>query len=160
MATYQPFEPEQTPYETTGDGGRTAAARAEERRRAEEARSIGGLFRELTEETSAFVQAEIALARRETAEKLEMAQRGAKQLVTGAVVLGLGLWALTAALIYGLATELPLWASALIVGALVLTVGGIFLAMAKRNMASRKLEPERTVRSLKATRNMAEEHLR
>lgn len=159
MATYQPFEPEQRPFEQP-DGGRTASARAEEQRRAEEARSLGGLFRELTEETSAFVQAEIALARRETSEKLEMAQRGAKQLAAGAVVFGLGLWALTAALVFALAMAMPLWASALIVGAVILALGGVFLSSAKKNMASRRLEPERTVRSLKATRSMAGEHLR
>ncbi len=156
MANYEPFEPERTPFET--NGGRAESMRAEERRRAGE-RSLGGLLRELSEETSAFVQAELALARRETAEKIEVAQRGAKLLAAGTVILGLGLWALTAAAVYGLATELPLWAAALITGLVVLTIGGICLAIAKRNMTT-KLEPERTVRSLRATRSLAKEHLR
>lgn len=138
-------------------GGRAAEERGA---RGPQDPGISGLLRELSEETAAYVQAEVTLARREASEKIEQVRTGAIQIAASAVILGLGLWALTAALIWGLGTALPMWAASLIVGTLVLLVGGIVLMVGKQRISRERLEPERTMRSLEKTKAMAKEHFR
>jgi hypothetical protein len=135
----------------------------EERRREEAvagAASLGTLFRELTNETAAFVQAEMALARKEANEKFDNAKRGAVALASAAVIGGLGLWALVATMMWAIALVLPIWAAALITAGTVLCLGGIAFAVGRQYLTPTRLEPQRTMRSLRSTRDMAKEHLR
>jgi hypothetical protein len=161
MATYEPFEPEIRPPRE--GNGRREAPREEEKRREEAVQSavtLGALFRQLTNETAAFVQAEMTLARKEANEKLESAKRGAVALTAAAVVGGLGLWALVATMLWAIAVVLPIWAAALITAVTVLCLGGIAFAIGRRYLTPSRLEPEHTIRSLRSTRDMAKEHLR
>jgi hypothetical protein len=161
MATYEPFEPEARPRE--GNGKREAPRTEDERRREEAAQSaatLGALFRQLTNETAAFVQAEMTLARKEANEKLADAKRGAVALTAAAVVGGLGLWALVATMMWAIAIVLPIWAAALITAGTVLCLGGIAFLIGREYLSPSRFEPEHTIRSLRSTREMAKEHLR
>ncbi len=160
MATYEPFEPGIGPTE---GNGRREAPRSEEARRREEAvqgTSLGTLFRQLSNETAAYVQAEMTLARREASESFENAKRGAVALVAAAVIGGLGLWALVATMMWAIALVLPIWAAALITAGTVLCLGGIAFAVGRKYLEPSRLEPERTIRSLRSTRDMAKERMR
>jgi uncharacterized membrane protein YqjE len=85
--------------------------------------SIGELMRELSEGSRTLVKQEIQLARAELAESLRNAKKGLAWVVVAVVPVLMALVALSNAAIDALATALPRWAAALI-------VGGIFLAIA------------------------------
>src|SRR5438309_8858318 len=88
-----------------------------------EERSLGELFSQLATETTTLVRQEIQLA------KIELGQK-ASQVGTRVGVIGLagavayaGVLALVAALILFLGEHMPYWASALLVGAILVGVG-------------------------------------
>lgn len=118
-------------------------------------RSVGSLFGELVGETSALVRGEITLARKEMHENLSTVQRGVAAMAAGGAVLAAGLLALVAAAILILDLVMPAWLAALIVGAVVATVGAIMLVAGKRKTLQEGLKPERTLSSLQDMTQLA-----
>jgi hypothetical protein len=89
-------------------------------------RSLGELFTELAGETGTLVRQEISLAQAELTRKATKAGRNVGVLVVGGAVAYAGVLTLIAALVLGLATFIPAWLSALIVG-LVIAVVSYFM---------------------------------
>jgi uncharacterized membrane protein YqjE len=85
-------------------------------------KGIGELVKDLAGQTSTLVRQEIKLAQAEVTERGKEAGKGAGMLAGAAVGALLGLGALTALLIIVLDSFLPLWAAALIVTVLWLTL--------------------------------------
>lgn len=122
-------------------------------------RSLAGLLRELTRETTALVRAEVALARSEIEEKVTEAERGVSSIATGAAVLFAGVLALVACAILALSLVWPAWVSALVIGLAVCVIGGVLLYAGRKKMSARGLKPQRTIASLHETRTMAKEQV-
>ncbi len=102
--------------------------------------SLAELAARLTEQVTRLLRAEFALARAELLARARQAVMGGG-LFAAAAVLGLTGWlALVAAAVAGIAEALPVWASALIVGA-VLTAAAGALALAGRARIRRGLPP-------------------
>lgn len=143
MATYTEHEP------ITSEG-----RHHEERHETEEARSrngrrpVGSLLRELAGEGSALVRAEISLAKAEVKENLTRVERSAVSGAIGGAVLHSGLLTLLASAVLALSLVWPAWLSALVIGAVVATIGAILVLTAKRKMELRQMKPERTMSSL------------
>ena len=118
---------------------------------AAETASAGELVRQAAEQISRLVRDELALARAEMTAKGKQAGVGAGLLGGGGVVALYGVAALIAALILGLATAMPHWLAALIVGVLLLAAAGA-MAMMGRDRVKQALPPmpEATVASVKA----------
>lgn len=113
-------------------------------------RSLAGLARQLSNQTTELVRHEVELAKAELRVKGKRAGAGAG-MFGGAGALGLyALGALTAAIIAGIAEVLPVWASALIVAALYGAIAGILALRGKKKVqqATPPL-PEETVQSVK-----------
>jgi uncharacterized membrane protein YqjE len=91
--------------------------------------SVGELIERLSAQISALVRDEMALATAELKRKGAQAGIGLGIGGAGAVVALLGLGALVAAAILGLATVLAAWLAALIVGVILLVVAGIVSAL-------------------------------
>jgi hypothetical protein len=87
--------------------------------------STGELVRLLSTQLSELVRRELELARNELTVKGKRAGAGAGLAGAGGVVALYGVGALIAAGIAGLATVVPVWLSALIVGVVLLLVAGI-----------------------------------
>jgi uncharacterized membrane protein YqjE len=103
-------------------------------------RPTGELVKQMTEQLSALVREEFRLAQLEMTQKGRRAGKGAG-LFGGAVVVALlALGSLVAAVVAALALLLPVWASALIVGVVLLVLAGM-LALIGRNQLSRALPP-------------------
>ncbi len=131
-----------------------------QRFRDEEARTRGGrpihdyrlteLFGDLTRETTLLIQQEVELVRAEMTQKIDKVERGITSLSVGAVFLHGGLLVLLASAVFGLAlVPMPLWASALIVGLAAALIGGVLLAIGRRNVRLSHLTPERTVETMR-----------
>jgi len=113
-------------------------------------RPIGELLRELGDEISTLVRAEIALAKAELAEKMKPAAASAG-MFGGTALFGLGAFgAGTAFLIALIALALPVWAAALIV-TVVYGVVALVLALTgkKKLQEAAPLVPEQTAQSVK-----------
>lgn len=74
-------------------------------------------------------------------------------MTSGGVVMLAGLFVLLMAAVYGLATVLPLWASALIVGGVVSIIGFIMLKSGQSKLNAESFKPERTARELQKDRD-------
>jgi uncharacterized membrane protein YqjE len=97
--------------------------------------STADLLRQLSEQTTTLVRQEIDLAKVELAEKGKKAGIGAG-MFGGAGALGFyALGAITACLILALATAMPGWLAALIVGVVYGAIAGV-LALTGRNRVS------------------------
>jgi uncharacterized membrane protein YqjE len=112
--------------------------------------SMGELVRQLSDQTTALVRAEVELAKAELAEKGKRAGIGAG-MFGGAGVVGLyAVGALTAAIILALATAMDGWLAALIVGVVYAAVAGALglMGRGKVQQASPPV-PERAVETTK-----------
>jgi len=102
----------------------------------------------LSSDLTLLVRQEIALAKRETASKLNVLKAEALVLSLGGVLLHVGLLVLVAAGVLALAEALPAWASALIVGGGLVVSGAVILAQAKARLAKLDLAPQATMKSV------------
>jgi hypothetical protein len=115
-------------------------------------RSLGELFQELSQDTSALIRQEMALARAEMSERVSAFARDAAMMAVGGVLVLLALFALTATLILGLiALGLDGWLAALIVTVVYAAAGGAIIMSGRAAMKRRSLTPVETVDSIKET---------
>ena len=112
--------------------------------------SVGQLVERLSSQVSALVRDEMALATAEMKRKGAQAGVGIGIGSAGAVVALLGLGALVAAAVLGLATVLAAWLAALIVGVVLIVVaGGLAAAGIGQVRNSAPVVPEQAVQSTK-----------
>jgi hypothetical protein len=113
-------------------------------------RSLGELFGKLSNETSALIRQEMALARAELTEKGKEAGKGAG-LFGGAGAVGLlGAGALTAGIILLLDLAIAAWLAAIIVGLVYVAVAALLgLKGRDRIQAATPPVPEQTVDTVK-----------
>jgi hypothetical protein len=127
-----------------------------------EDRPLGSLLGDLMGDLAELVSKEIQLAKAELAEKVSLATAGAASLAIGGLVAFAGLLVLLDAAVYGLTAlfeGLPLWASALIVGVVVIGVGMVLLLKGRSNLRAENLAPRRTVESLRQDAEMIKEQV-
>ena len=112
--------------------------------------SMGELVRQLSDQTTALVRAEVELAKAELAEKGKRAGIGAG-MFGGAGLVGLyAVGALTAAVILVLATAMDGWLAALIVGVVYAAVAGVLALMGRSKVQQATPPmPERAVETTK-----------
>jgi ABC-type antimicrobial peptide transport system permease subunit len=110
----------------------------------------GELVKELAEEVSNLVRAELDLAKAELTAKSKRAGIGLGELGAAGIVALYALGALTACFIAALALAMPVWAAALIVTIVYAIIAGV-LALIGRQQLQRGLPPtpERTQRTIK-----------
>jgi len=102
--------------------------------------STGELVQRLSTQLSELIRRELELARAELSAKGKRAGAGAGLAGAGGVVALFGVGALIAAAIAGLATVVPVWLSALIIGVVLLLVAGV-LALAGRSQLKQATPP-------------------
>lgn len=113
-----------------------------------EERPLRDLLRQLSRDGSLLVQQEVALARRELADKATRLQAAVAALAIGGVVLLLGAITLVAALVLLLALVMPAWAAAASVGTAVCAIGALLLVRGKARLAKLDLKPEQAMESI------------
>jgi hypothetical protein len=112
-------------------------------------RPLGELFKELARDTGVLVRKEVELAKTEMAGKAKVAAKDGALIAGGAALAYYATFVLLAALVLGLATVMPLWASALLVG-VVLAAGAATLAVVGIKKLKRvDPKPRETIRTLK-----------
>jgi hypothetical protein len=81
-------------------------------------------------------------------------------MAAGGICVFAGLLVLLAAAVLGLATVLPPWLSALIIGVLVVALGAGLLLLGKNRLNAEALTPQRTLRSLREDQIWIKEQVR
>lgn len=117
-----------------------------------EQRPLGELFSELASNTGTLVRKEVELVAVEMTVKAKTAGRNAAMVAVGSAVTLLGVMALMAALVLGLGTFMPLWAAALVVGAVVSTTGGALAMGGMKAFKAIDVAPRQTMETLEENR--------
>ena len=114
-----------------------------------EERSLGDLFSELAAETGMLIRQEVALAQVELTEKASTVGKNVGYLAVGGAVGYAALLATLAGIILALASFIPAWAAALVVGVVVGIVAYVMITSALEELKRTELKPEETVESIK-----------
>lgn len=111
--------------------------------------SIGQLVSQLSAQTSRLVRDEMRLAQQEFRESAKHAGIGAGLLSAAGLLAFLGLATVVAAAVAALSLVLPVWAAALIVGAVLFAAAGIAGLISKKQVEQTTPVPHRTVDNVK-----------
>ena len=117
---------------------------------AQDERSLGELFGDLSREVSTLVRAEANLARTEITQKASKVGKDVGMLAAGGAVAYAGLLAILATIIILLAKAgLDWWASTLLVGVVVAGTGGFLVQRGLQALKHEDLAPRQTVETIK-----------
>jgi hypothetical protein len=128
-------------------------------RQVQEERSLSELFSTLTEDIATLVRQEIQLARTELTEKGVEAGTDVALVAAGGALAGAGMFAFVSAAISLLATILPRWLAALVVGGALSGTGAALAYMGLQNLQDADLVPHRTIESIKDDAEIIKESL-
>jgi len=124
-------------------------------------RSLSELFGDLARDMGTLVSQEIALARTELTDKASRVAKDVAMLAAGGLVAYAGLLAIIAAIIFLMADRgVPLWVSALIVGAIVVGIGVLLVQRGIAALRNQDLTPRQTIESIKEDTRWAKEQVR
>ncbi|MCC2669958.1 MAG: hypothetical protein K0Q72_2429 [Armatimonadetes bacterium] len=119
-----------------------------------EERSLGELLGELSRETTTLVREEMHLAKLEMSEKAKEAGKDIGFLAAGGAVFYAGFLVLLAAIVVALWNAgMPLWGSALLIGAIVAGVGGFLVWKGIDHLKNADFAPREAIEALKGDRN-------
>lgn len=135
-------------YATPGDDGQYRAA---------DDRSVGSLIRELGEESTRLVRQEVALAKAEIREKIQVYERNAVKIAIGGVLLLGAALVLIVALNRGVTVlfaqfmdlELAVWIAPLLLAAVIGLIGWSMVKGGKEAIANEPIAPEKTTAVIK-----------
>ena len=110
---------------------------------------IGDLMSQLSTQTSRLVRDELRLAQKEFQESAKRAGVGAGLFSVAGVLALFGVATVIAAVVAAIALALPVWAAALIVGALLLAAAGVAALVGRRQVQEASPVPQQTVANVK-----------
>src|SRR5688500_8902232 len=111
--------------------------------------SLGELFRALASDTGVLVRKEVELAKTEMAGKAKVVAKDGALIAGGGALAYYATFLLLAALVLGLGTVMPLWASALIVGVVLAAGAGVLAFIGVKKLKKVDPAPRETIRKLK-----------
>jgi len=110
--------------------------------------SVGQLMIQLSDQTSRLIRDEMQLARVELKSTVKQVGLGAGLFSAAGLLALFGVATLVATAIIALALFLPLWASSLIVTAVLLITAGIAAMVGKNHLQQASPSPERTIENV------------
>lgn len=111
--------------------------------------SMSSLFADLTDNLTSLVRHEVTLAKSEMNSKVKQIGAGGVFVAAGGAVLMAGFLVLLASAVIGLAHVLPLWLSALAIGAAVSLIGVGLMLKGRSDLKAESLTPHRTISSMR-----------
>lgn len=123
-------------------------------------RSVGELLGTLSRETGNLLRQEFQLASTEMTAKASRAAHAGYFLAAGGAAVHLGVTALLAALVLGLAQLMAAWLAALIVGVVVVVAGYLVLRVGVQALRHIDPLPREALREMGADTNLIKESIR
>lgn len=124
------------------------------------ARPAGELFRDFLGQGQRLFREEVRLAKTELRDEAKTAGKASGTAAAGGVIAYVGFLALTCAAVAALATGMPVWAGALIVGVVYALVGGIMAKGGVNKLKHMEKRPRETTETLQEDRQWASETMR
>jgi flagellar motor component MotA len=123
-------------------------------------RPISSILQDMLKNLSEIIRSEIRLAKAELRQEgREMTRAGAYLAAAGVFGLfTLGFFLLSA--VYALATMMPAWLAAILVGVLTGAVAAVLLVMGQRRLKATSLKPEKTIQSLEDNITWFKKHVK
>lgn len=121
----------------------------------QEERPLSDLFRDLMNETKVLIQQEIQLLKLEMSHKATQAGKDVAFIAVGGALAYAGLLVLLVAATLALALVIPGWASALIVGLVVVGIGYGLIQKGISDLKNINPVPQKTIDSVKETKQWA-----
>jgi uncharacterized membrane protein YqjE len=122
-------------------------------------RSLGDLFSELTSELRTLVRQELELAKIEMSRKASRLAKDFAFLALGGAIAYAGFLVLLSMLVIALAYAIPLWLSALLVGALTAGIGYFLIERGRARLKQEDIKPEQTIETLKEDKEWAKRQM-
>jgi predicted ABC-type sugar transport system permease subunit len=122
--------------------------------------SVGELLTALARDTGTLVQKEVQLATTEMTAKTRHAARDVGVVAAGGLLAHVGVLCLAAAIIAALASVIPVWASAGVIGALAAALGYGLIRTGTQSLRRIHPAPEQTVQTLREDKMWAKEQFR
>lgn len=113
---------------------------------------LSDLFRDLMHETKILIQQEIQLLKLEMSQKATQAGKDVAFIAVGGALAYAGLLVLLVAATLALALVIPGWASALIVGLVIVGIGYGFIQKGISDLKNINPAPQKTIESIKETK--------
>lgn len=126
----------------------------------EQDRPLASLIKGLIHDVGNLIRSELRLARAETLEKVDQAQKGITLLVIGFFTAFLALMVFISALVLALSKIIEAWVAALFIGGMLTIIAAGFLGQGLISLRSQNLMPKRTLKSVGADKQIIEEKLR
>jgi hypothetical protein len=114
----------------------------------------------LIEEFRTLVAKEFDLAKTEILDKVSAMLKSGIALAVGGGLIFAGVLVLLAGAVAGLAKVVPLWLSAVLIGGFIALCGAIVAVAALANLKRIKMEPERTLASLREDKRRIKEEIK
>lgn len=115
----------------------------------ENRRSLGELLVDLSSQLTTLVRKEFQLAKVEMTQKVSSMSKDVVLMAVGCTLLYTGVLVLVATAVFGLATWLSLWLSALLIAIVVLCFGSILYLVGRKSLREKNVKPTQTIISLK-----------
>ncbi|MFO0591500.1 MAG: phage holin family protein [Polyangiaceae bacterium] len=126
----------------------------------DEGRTVAELVGQLVDQTGTLMRQEIQLATTEMTKKASFAARQAVYLAVGLLLGVVSLLALLGALVFGLATVIALWKSALVVGLVAAALGILVGWKGIASLRDLSIVPKQTLLSLKEDKQWIQQQAR
>ena len=110
---------------------------------------LGDLFSDLAEQTGRLIRQEAALAKAELTDTAATAGRNVGLLSVGGLIGYTGFVGLMTALVIGLSYVMPLWLSALVVGAALAVISYFLITSSIAELKKTAWAPQQTIDSIK-----------
>jgi uncharacterized membrane protein YqjE len=111
-------------------------------------RSISQILQEIVSHVTEIVRSEVRLARVEVGEDVTQITRAGVFVAIGAAFALQALGFVLLGLVYALGTMMPLWLSAVSVGAGAGVIAVVFLSVGRTKIKQASLKPDKTIRTL------------
>jgi len=126
---------------------------------AQDDRSLGELFADLSRQTSQLIHQEVTLAKAEITDKAASAGKNVGFIAAGGVIVYAGFLAILAAIIILIAKAIAWWLAALIVGVVVVAIGGFLVYDGLQSLKRTNLAPQQTIDTLKEDQQWMKEQI-
>ena len=111
-------------------------------------RPISGLVQEMLTHVTEIIRSEFRLARAEVRQDLTYAAKASLFLIASALLALYALGFVLLGAVYALATAVPAWAAALIVGVSLAIIAAVFMQIGRKRLKVSSLKPDKTIQSL------------
>ncbi len=117
--------------------------------------SLGELMKEASTEVSRLMRGELEVAKAELKAEAKDAAKASGAIAAGGVLAHTGYLAVVAGVVFLLALAIPLWASALIVGAVLIAAGAFIAKSGADKLKTAVHPPKRTIQTFEEDRRWA-----